>query len=909
VTLGDPDIHLFEQSGDDVSTRRQMPDSIEREAIAMKAELDELDRELAIMKEGPFGPNSEFMLSLPPNEREEVMKAMEEEGLEAPTVKDLLDDEDLEELVRDHLGMKPPKALPTKPPLLSVTLNVPVEEKIYVKRFNATLDTAQRSQTNDNFYALWKWYLRCRQKVSGFSLIIPEDVWHFLWTSQTTQFYRPKHVQILAQDMIKADVTLEDNQYIEYIDALQACADPATAVQVWESQKSRLGKSPEWAQLFWTGGIRLFVGLDQPRKAQRLLNEYFEQSGKVDHDLLFLVLTAWAKSPAENAEINTWSCYLDIRAKLEAHDPENSTPRILARINNILLQNGHRRLAIAEFKDMYLLATNSADDSLRLFKELGKGKDPVEANEALIERIGLETLTALPGTFNNKFFFAAWMKWLIADGLLNQAGMIVDIMYERGVKPDARPLNGLIAAMWRQGSALDLAEGIAWAMIRSRIKLVQDRGVSDARRESSEQISTADLELSRATGPDFLRSREAPAATIETFSILLQNMLRRSRYQEGDALSRTMSGPADIKPNSYILAHWIYASLRQLRMDEAWNTYTDLRPHVVPDLETFCALWDTGKAHYTRYKYRSGGFPTPRVLFLEMVNWLKSRSPLQQASIRADFSNELYEQIIRVFCLSYDLEGTFCAILGLSQLFASTPHEEVARLVIMHVARAHAPEIVKKKRKLGTRRLSKIAQYQSGVRATTEIVVGVQDRMIQSEPNINPEVVESEVDGPMAKGLRHKVLLSVIRSILGEVSRAKAEGAEVVERRIMAAAQEMGVHIPPHVLVEKDWNVMQESLEVQQEPEDPRWSENLDWTAEEQEKERKRRQAELESNDQRGERSGPRIRFVRRNIEEVPGSQRKEFTPRSEDVKRKESADDDKKGALGQGRIEAGWGV
>src|SRR4030095_14166949 len=55
------------------------------------AEVEELDRELKMLNEGPFGPNSKFMQALPPEDRERALKALAEEGL--------LDDTELEGLV------------------------------------------------------------------------------------------------------------------------------------------------------------------------------------------------------------------------------------------------------------------------------------------------------------------------------------------------------------------------------------------------------------------------------------------------------------------------------------------------------------------------------------------------------------------------------------------------------------------------------------------------------------------------------------------------------------------------------------------------------------------------------------------------------------------------------------------
>ena len=135
----------------------------------LKAELDDLDRELAVMREGPFGPNSEFIQSFSKEEREELLEALEQEGVMPPKSPDLMSEEDLDDLAREEEGKK---QATTSKSSLKVTLSIPVREKIYVKRFNTALEAAQEKNDDKTYLALWKWYLRCQQHVSNFALII-----------------------------------------------------------------------------------------------------------------------------------------------------------------------------------------------------------------------------------------------------------------------------------------------------------------------------------------------------------------------------------------------------------------------------------------------------------------------------------------------------------------------------------------------------------------------------------------------------------------------------------------------------------------------------------------------------------------------------------------------------------------
>ncbi|KIW92066.1 uncharacterized protein Z519_07049 [Cladophialophora bantiana CBS 173.52] len=801
--LGQPDIHEFEQQGEDASTRLPVRDLLDDETHALKAELNKLDRELAVMREGPFGPNSQFMRSFSVDEREELLKALEEEGVMPPEDLDLISDEDLDELAKEEEGKK---QATTPKSALKVTLSIPIRDKIYVKRFNAALESAQEKNDEKVYFTLWKWYLRCQQHVPNFTMILPEDVWHFLWKSQSTIYYRPRHLQMLGKDMIKADVALEDKEWIEYIDALQATGNIAAAIEAWESQRPRLGLKDDLAELFWVTGVRLYVQLGKPQKAQRLAFECYDHTTMIDPEVLVMVIAAWAKSQSPSAASKTWFCYLELRKRLEGREDQKTTLDVLGRVSSALLDAGRIELALAVFKDMFMLTAKSPTDSLRVFRELSKEVSHAESpTEDLVNQIGLSSLAIFPRSFHNKYFFAAWIKWLLGEGRTDEAALVVDLMYERGIRPDAGPLNGLVAAWFRQGSptARQKAEETAWAMIQSRIELVQKR--------LSEANDTA-VEIAPQTEPrrlPFFLKRGAPAATIETFSILLQHYTRRSDLANASHLTDVMTGSAQIKPNSFIMNHWLYASLRSGQIADVWKKYSTLRQSISPDLETYAALWDTAKNCYA-YPYRhQGEFPAARMLFAEMQEWFGGLDLKKKSAARADFSSELYEQIIRCFCLSSDPQGTVCALYGLRESFDMLPHEEVSRLIIMQVARSFASDFAPLSARARGLRMKKNLQYQSAVKTLTEIVVAISDKMVQ-ERDVDPEAVE-QVESQPARELRLDVLSAFLCLVIEK--RAKGVAAADVAQEVLRVADQMKMSpIPSEALVRRDWSDIEVSL-------------------------------------------------------------------------------------------------
>ncbi|KAJ9615654.1 hypothetical protein H2200_001730 [Cladophialophora chaetospira] len=794
-SLGSPDVHEYEQQGEDASSRRPLHNPLDPEAAALKAELDQLDQELEIMKEGPFGPNSDFVRSFPADEREELLRALEEDGVMPAESADLISEDDLEELAREEEGKK--QSTQAKSPL-KVTLSIPVRDKIYVKRFNTALEVAQQKDDDKEYFALWKWYLRCQQRVSNFALIIPEDVWHFLWRSQSTRFYRPKHLSMLGKDMIKADVSLEDKEWIEYIDALQATGDVATATEIWEQQRSRLGTNDELAELFWITGVRLYVQLGKPQKAQRLAFECYEHTTMINPEVLVMVISAWAKSQAPYADLKTWYCYLELCKKLEARADDKTRLEILGRISSVLLEVHRPSLAVAVFKDMFLLTASAPQNSLTMFRDLGKRlNDDPHFNEDLVTQIGLSALVSFPRRFSNKYFFAAWIKWLLGEGRTDDAALVVELMYERGAKPDAGPMNGLVAAWFRRGSPRDreVAEQTAWAMIQSRLDLVRERQAQGETVNGTKSVASTEHRR-----PFFLK-RGAPAATIETFSILLQHYTRRSDLASASQLTDVMTGSAQIKPNSFIMNHWLYASLRSGQIAEVWTKFSSLKRSIPPDLDTFAALWDTGKSAYAFPHRHGGGFPEVRTLFTEMQEWFQALEAKKKASIREDFSADLYEQIIRCFCLSSDPQGTLCALHGLKQSFNALPHDEVSRLVIMQVARAFASDFVPLSARARGLRMKKNLQYQSAVKTLTEIVLAISDKMVQ-ESDFDPDAVEKE-ESEAAQALRLNVLTAFLCLVIEK--RMKGIAPEDVVQRILEVAEGMRTSMPGDLLQQRHW--------------------------------------------------------------------------------------------------------
>lgn len=732
---------------------------LDREEKEVRKEIKRLERESSMLRQAPFSRNSDFMKSLPANEREDLLRAMESETSKLDIDEILDDDLDVDEV----LEMQQDKRKP-----LTVTLRIPAKHKAYVRRFNTALKQAQKKGDEPEKRALWVWYLRCQQKVPGFSDFVSEDIWHYLWQSQTQINPRTRHVVVLARDMKAAGVNFEDDQVVDYLEALHMTGETRMALEIWESRKTTIDGAR-----FDRIGVQLYAAMDRPSKAQEIA-----MAGSIAVDTVLPVFEAWTNSQKPNAAVRLWSFYLRLKQQVSS---EQLTVDLLGQITSVLLKAGRREMALAVFKDMLASKQSTPAESLRLYQSLIGDEAPMEES---INRIGLSALLSLPQTFNNKFFFGAWIKWLLGANQINDAALVIELMQERGIQPDARHLNGIIGAWFREGNdtSRERAEQMAWGMINARIQQVQRRGRS---------LSNSELNLLEAHAEDTKRlprflQRQVPAATIETFSVLLLRYTRQADLKRAEQLTEIMSGPAQIRPNSFILNHWLYTSLRASDVDSMWNRFKAVKDEIQPDLETFACLWD-GERRNLNLPRRSRTFPTPRQLYREMTQWLNTISSTKTTRVESQFERELYEQIIRCFCLHSDIPCTFFVLRHMQERFGILPHEEIASMVVMQVARMMPSEsaIAARPRRAARRRSDEI--YRSALSNFASLMNEIYLRKI-SAAGMDVDL-EDDAEATAAQAAR----LEAIQTFICLIMLKQAKQGSHVDNDLVVAARALGL--------------------------------------------------------------------------------------------------------------------
>ncbi len=665
---------------------------------------------------------------------------------------------------------------------LSVPLNLSQNQNKYLERLNKALAHAAKD-TSDPLprKTLWQAYQRCKLQNLPFIDLMPKKAWEVLWATQLAvppdAQHRAEHLGILAADMQKSGTELNLDQIIISIKSLADEGRRDEAMAQWRSQERFLSQEEQNSFAYQSLGVHLSTSLgnlfNAEQIAMRILATSDAEHVKQYSRILIPVIGAWARADGETGVKKAWAIYLRLRmllgSDMNLHDYDE--------ITSGFLDAGKTDIALAVFKDLMLTGDKSMYRSDELYRKslglIGQLQwNSVDIPE--LTKVSLTALTVLPQHFQNKFFFGSWLKKLIGMGKTDAAAMVVELMYERNTRPDAKHLNGIIGAWLRSGNTQDRekAEQMGWAMVHERLDFVARRRGSIVPRESA----TRRL-------PERLK-RTVPPATIETFSILLQHYERRG-LQAQVQLLREQLPLAEIQPNAYFMNHLLYAELRRGEHRGAWRLYQQMSRKVKPDLETFACLWDCEKSHLDRLTTNNAdAFPGPRQIMCEMISWYSRIDRGARANARQDFSKDLYDQITRCFCLAKDVEGTLVGLYALRDSFQSYPDSETSRMVTLQAASMGIGEQKKKSRRI---RLSGNVQSKANISKMMQVLGLV---ATQRAAFLEQKGIQVEADDEMRQKEEH---LYILAQFLRAILRQQGSDELAVGKKVDEAAWEMSV--------------------------------------------------------------------------------------------------------------------
>ena len=775
----EPKIRWYEQLLPWSTERRRVdPNGLDadqkEEAESLRRQIQQIEAELQEMENPPAGKTmiEPLLVTLSPEDQQKVRDAIMQAELDAKR----------KELEVDKMNRRLAKLVP-KPNELEIRWQLPPDQLVHLRVLNTLIQKSASNFDEDLRKKLWKSYARCKALLPPFLHLIPEKSWAVLWTSHhTMSIDHPQwasRLVTLAEDMLSTGKELKPYQNILYIEGLlqQGCHDKA--ISQWQKLGDHLGEDVLAVEQYELLGVRLFASNGDPERAEKIALEHLKPDNHDHSQMLIPILGAWAQRADAIGIKHAWALYLRFKAqvgdKITMKDYDNITMR--------LLKAGMADLALAVFKDMMLTGDETGQGSMELYGKaahlIGKSQSRAISPDDL-NKISLTALIALPKRFENKWFYASWLKKLIGTGELDAAATVIELMYERGVRPDAKHLSGLIGAWMRNGKDSDKerAEKMAWAMVHERLEFVRRRGHLHSHNQP-DMPSPRDIAV-----PRHLRRTVSPAS-IETFCLLLQHYAVRGQ-DDNVKLMQDCLAMAEIPPNSYFNNQLLYVGLRKGQHQTAWHDYRRMFDKTQPDLETFLCLWQHEKAHLDSLLIRpKNKFPDPRSLMSSMMNWYSSLRPQERRMAQEDFSMGLHHLIIRCFGQAADLEGIIAALYAMRESFGLYPDDATYRTLKIQVGRMAIGEDMKTR--AGRSKRGNPRRHENTANISQALGIMIQQREVHlAEAGVNDLQ-------QCAAEIQQEEVLFVITQFLRAILRRTTMDENAVDANIEKAAWDMGV--------------------------------------------------------------------------------------------------------------------
>lgn len=575
--------------------------------------------------------------------------------------------------------------------------------RIFLEKLNQCLDEASLDPGNEKARKdLWRFYERSKIYIPGFLGMLPEAAWELLWTSQSEESEantsRASHLRVLGEDMIKAGRSLDSEKRLGRLEGLFLDGKQEEALVEWEKAKEAGDAgNPDFLEL----GIRMHTYAGKLKRAEELVDVLFKLHSSSNPRIMAQLISASINTGTEEGAKRGWTVYNQMRDRLS----KDMTMQDFDSVSMDFLRNDRKDYALAVFRDMMLLGEAREVETPSMLQRvsdrfaslLNSASDAKEATE-----ISLQTMEYMPRKYQNRFFYAKWLKKLIGMGELDSAAQVIELMYERGVYPDAKHLNGLIGAWLRQESEANRqkAEELAWAMIQKRLDHVRQRQLVRSPKAQIPRISISDNE---GVQIPLYKERRVPSATIETFCTLLVYYIQQSSIHHVRHL-RNLLDQTEIQMNSVFMNQLLYHYFQTGGHREAYRrfvvlTRTDRSPGdptrpVSPDIETWITLWECMKTElaeasnisaYTSHSEKQG-FPTPRQLLTRMLTWFASLRGQAKTNALSDIENDTYNDIIRTFLMARDLPGAFVAMHALTSALDVWPSGKTARMLLLQIS-------------------------------------------------------------------------------------------------------------------------------------------------------------------------------------------------------------------------------
>lgn len=638
--------------------------------------------------------------------------------------------------------------------------------------------------------SLWKTYCRAKRRVPNVLHALSAQAWDLLWQTQNLLANeRPPakgHVEQLLEDMSSIGRKSTLPQRLAKLATTFESGKTEEALALWEEEHDPKGTAaqdglvPEHMEL----GIRMYASVGNFERAEHILDVLYGLYPSHDTKALMFVF---------NQRTLTGSLE-------DCHEAANVVEQHMRRIESTL---GHRELlcllagflrcgdigkALIAFRDILhirdsldksVLSPNDIGRILRNFFEICPLAE--DAN-----RVALELLLALPKSLHH-VLFQLWLRRMLQLRDHDSIAMTVELMYERGLRPDHRHFNVLLEAFFRSGNPHleSKAEGLAWSMINCRSEFVM-RPRSNLKGHGDSSVNV----------PFFLQ-RHVPAATKQTFVHLIRYYGAYRRQDEIDNVLEVMV-KQEISVDTDIVNALLFTDLKRQDVQALWyryQSYIVLDSHgksLRPNGYTFVYLWKSLRIATFEDQNATDSIPSPRILLRDMVVWLQSMNPPEQreSELRRlegglttkPRSRSFTSLVLRCFKHTRDLPGVFVALRVLRSEFRLRLTKTSVQAVLEQLAWVNLPDRTDASR----RRRRGVEQFSHKLEAVEDMWRGL---LKQRHDASQREVVAT---GLIGQDEQEAMAVEVLCQMIGMFLIRKTS-REQFETDLSNAAREIGV--------------------------------------------------------------------------------------------------------------------
>jgi hypothetical protein len=543
---------------------------------------------------------------------------------------------------------------------------------------------------------IWRAYTEAKRADRTLCSTLSDQDWHILWATQSVASEKNSrsalHLEELGRDMSLHRKSLTPAMRAHYLNSLFLNGKESEAIQEWEADHTRLqgpgqrGFDPEHLEV----GAKLFARLSEPQRARELMDLLFALSPDWNPSIMVVVLRAHTDSkPGENHEVaneiyHTFRDRMAGQMTIEHYDScfvgflEARNLKFAQRVFRDMIKGGH--LAVPgdtqDVKELYK----------RLYMLYRLGDDV-----ASMTSIALDAIAVLSPEYHGHLY-GTWIKTTVIKSAPQAAAQILDIMLQRGYKPETFHFNMLLRVLLRSKEKPNVlkAENIGWRMFEE----------TSARKDSPAGQPHGSAENTN--------SRLFPAANETTFALMLQHHADSLQWEHVDYITRQLK-EANIIPNASLMNVLIEMKIRKGAYAEAWSIYKQLTSPppgaaattgVFPDGSTFRHLWKNLRLALGDFATRKDpGLPSPRDLLKETVQWWRLCRSRPDASrfrlgLTAVDGHAVTALILHCFSYMEDHAGSLVALHIMREYFNIFPTTKTVEILQRQLAwvEHHAPK-------------------------------------------------------------------------------------------------------------------------------------------------------------------------------------------------------------------------